>query len=222
MSSSSKARLLSLSERTGRGRPYAPVLLLYNPSFCSSDPWSAVIAQTIIECLKYATTGELPPNTKGGAFVHDPKMAGEKEVKAQVRLRFWNVKRERMVVNRNLQVTVKKGGGMTMKTLEGMLSKCDAGDGGERVRLRAFLLLTTGQLIKPFNSGMRSLLNAPRWMQRSLDLWAYRRLFSRMSSSVIRRSRIGPLPSLQRSKKSSTISSKRASELYRFRSFVES
>jgi DNA repair protein RAD50 len=90
-------------------------------------------SQTIIECLKYATTGELPPNTKGGAFVHDPKMAGEKEVKAQVRLRFWNVKRERMVVNRNLQVTVKKTGGMTMKTLEGMLSKVDVADAGERV-----------------------------------------------------------------------------------------
>lgn len=89
--------------------------------------------QTIIECLKYATTGELPPNTKGGAFVHDPKMAGEKEVKAQVRLRFWNVKREKMVVNRNLQVTVKKTGGMTMKTLEGMLSKVDTPDGDARV-----------------------------------------------------------------------------------------
>jgi hypothetical protein len=30
--------------------------------------------QTIIECLKYATTGELPPNSKGGAFIHDPKV----------------------------------------------------------------------------------------------------------------------------------------------------
>lgn len=29
---------------------------------------------TIIECLKYATTGEQPPNSKGGAFVHDPKV----------------------------------------------------------------------------------------------------------------------------------------------------
>lgn len=28
---------------------------------------------TLIECLKYATTGELPPNSKGGAFVYDPK-----------------------------------------------------------------------------------------------------------------------------------------------------
>ncbi|KAI5452761.1 DNA repair protein rad50 [Naganishia albida] len=87
---------------------------------------------TIIECLKYATTGELPPNTKGGAFVHDPKMAGEKEVKAQVRLRFWNVKRERMVATRNLQVTVKKAGGLTMKTLEGILSKVDGVDAGEK------------------------------------------------------------------------------------------
>ncbi|KAJ9101852.1 hypothetical protein QFC21_003192 [Naganishia friedmannii] len=87
---------------------------------------------TIIECLKYATTGELPPNTKGGAFVHDPKMAGEKEVKAQVRLRFWNVKRERMVATRNLQVTVKKAGGLTMKTLEGILSKVDGVDTGDK------------------------------------------------------------------------------------------
>jgi DNA repair protein RAD50 len=30
---------------------------------------------TIIECLKYATTGELPPNSKGGAFIHDPKVS---------------------------------------------------------------------------------------------------------------------------------------------------
>jgi len=30
--------------------------------------------QTIIECLKYASTGQLPPNSKSGAFVHDPKV----------------------------------------------------------------------------------------------------------------------------------------------------
>ena len=30
---------------------------------------------TIIECLKYATTGEQPPNSKGGAFIHDPKVS---------------------------------------------------------------------------------------------------------------------------------------------------
>ncbi|KAI8848969.1 hypothetical protein BC829DRAFT_362193, partial [Chytridium lagenaria] len=30
---------------------------------------------TIIECLKYATTGDLPPNSKNGAFIHDPKVS---------------------------------------------------------------------------------------------------------------------------------------------------
>jgi DNA repair protein RAD50 len=62
-------------------------------------------------------------------------MAGEKEVKAQVRLRFFNVKRERMTATRNLQVTVKKGGGLTMKTLEGLLAKVDLnGDSSDKVR----------------------------------------------------------------------------------------
>lgn len=32
-------------------------------------------AQTIIECLRNACTGELPPNTRQGqSFIHDPKV----------------------------------------------------------------------------------------------------------------------------------------------------
>nr|WJN25016.1 DNA repair protein [Tranzscheliella williamsii] len=80
---------------------------------------------TIIECLKYASTGDLPPNTKGGAFVHDPQMATSNEVKAQVRLRFYAANRVRMNCVRNLQVSRKKGGGLTMKTLEGLLQIAD-------------------------------------------------------------------------------------------------
>lgn len=76
---------------------------------------------TVIECLKYATTGDQPPNTRGGAFIHDPKMANEKEVKAQVKLRFYAANLQRMLVVRNLSVTVKKNGSMTMKTLESIL-----------------------------------------------------------------------------------------------------
>lgn len=34
-------------------------------------------AQTVIECLKMACTGELPPNTRSGqSFIHDPKVRG--------------------------------------------------------------------------------------------------------------------------------------------------
>ncbi|ESK95033.1 dna repair protein rad50 [Moniliophthora roreri MCA 2997] len=89
---------------------------------------------TIIECLKYATTGDQPPNTRGGAFVHDPKMANEKEVKAQVKLRFFAANGTKMLAVRNLSVTAKKGAGLTMKTLESILALADgnAEKGGKR------------------------------------------------------------------------------------------
>ncbi|KAJ7675825.1 AAA domain-containing protein [Mycena polygramma] len=91
---------------------------------------------TIIECLKYATTGDQPPNTRGGAFVHDPKMANEKEVKAQVKLRFNAANGTRMLAVRNLSVTVKKTTGLTMKTLESILSLADNNEkGGKRATI---------------------------------------------------------------------------------------
>lgn len=37
--------------------------------------WWLFCFQSIIECLKYATSGELPPGSKGCAFVHDPKVS---------------------------------------------------------------------------------------------------------------------------------------------------
>ncbi|KAG9004630.1 DNA repair protein rad50 [Tulasnella sp. JGI-2019a] len=86
---------------------------------------------TIVECLKYATTGDQPPNTKGGAFVHDPKMAHEKEVKAQVKLRFYARNGVRMVATRNLMVTAKKTG-LTMKTLESILDADNPNGGNKR------------------------------------------------------------------------------------------
>lgn len=75
---------------------------------------------TLIECLKYATTGELPPNSKGGAFIHDPKLCGEKEVLAQVKLAFRSNVSEKFIVTRNLSLTVKKTT-RSQKTLEGSL-----------------------------------------------------------------------------------------------------
>ena len=51
---------------------------------------------TIIECLRYATTGDTPPGSGGGkSFVHDPKMAEKTKVKGCVKLVFqvgfaWN------------------------------------------------------------------------------------------------------------------------------------
>ncbi|KAG0201503.1 DNA repair protein rad50 [Mortierella sp. GBA30] len=79
---------------------------------------------TIIECLKYATTGDLPPGSKGGAFVNDPKMSDSPSIKAQVRLRFKNVNHQQMSIIRSLSVTVKKTT-YTQKTLENVLAAVD-------------------------------------------------------------------------------------------------
>lgn len=84
---------------------------------------------TIIECLKYATTGDLPPNSKGGAFVNDPKLSGDSEVKAQIRLKFRNVKGQSMVVTRSMQSTVKKNSKLEQKSLEGLLVTTDPSTG---------------------------------------------------------------------------------------------
>lgn len=96
---------------------------------------------TIIECLKYATTGDQPPNTRGGAFIHDPKMANEKEVKAQVKLRFHAANGTRMLAVRNLSVTAKKTSGLTMKTLESILALADSNvEKGGKVHCAFFLV----------------------------------------------------------------------------------
>lgn len=50
------------------------------------------------------------------------KIANEKEVKAQVKLRFKSANQNQMLAVRNLSVTVKKTG-LTMKTLESLLAK---------------------------------------------------------------------------------------------------
>ncbi|KAI1315032.1 DNA repair protein rad50 [Mortierella claussenii] len=79
---------------------------------------------TIIECLKYATTGDTPPGSKGGAFVNDPKMSDSPSIKAQVRLRFKNVNHQTMSIVRSLSVTVNKKA-YTQKTLENVLAVVD-------------------------------------------------------------------------------------------------
>ena len=75
---------------------------------------------TIIESLKYLTTGYLPPNSRGGAFIHDPKLCGEKEVLAVAKVSFQNTQDKKMVCSRRLQLTVKKTS-RQMKSLEANL-----------------------------------------------------------------------------------------------------
>lgn len=87
---------------------------------------------TVIECLKYATTGDLPPNSKGGAFVNDPAIADRLIVNAEIKLGYISVDGKLMTVTRNMQLTRKRGtrGSATtntFKTLEGQLAVISRG-----------------------------------------------------------------------------------------------
>ncbi|EFJ41705.1 hypothetical protein VOLCADRAFT_32846, partial [Volvox carteri f. nagariensis] len=86
---------------------------------------------TIIECLRNATTGELPPNTRQGqGFVHDPKVAGETEVKAQIKLSFKTATGQPIYVTRSFQLTQKKTA-LQFKSLDAVLS-CRNRNTGQR------------------------------------------------------------------------------------------
>jgi len=87
--------------------------------------------QTIIECLKYVTTGDLPPNTKGGAFVHDPKLVGEREVRGVVKLKFRDVTGNQVVCHRML-ASIQKPRKIEQRTLDCSLEKIV---GGQKIKI---------------------------------------------------------------------------------------
>ncbi|XXG78635.1 hypothetical protein AAC387_Pa08g2540 [Persea americana] len=76
---------------------------------------------TIIECLKHACTGEMPPNARSGhSFIHDPKVAGETETKGQIKLRFKTAAGKDVVCIRSFQLT-QKASKMEYKAIESVL-----------------------------------------------------------------------------------------------------
>nr|QIC49984.1 DNA repair protein RAD50 [Actinia equina] len=77
---------------------------------------------SIIECLKYVTTGDLPPGSKNSYFVHDPKVAGEQEIKGQVKLMFKDITGKTVVVTRAL-ISQQKGKKLETRSLESVIKK---------------------------------------------------------------------------------------------------
>ncbi|CAI5493300.1 unnamed protein product [Closterium sp. Naga37s-1] len=89
---------------------------------------------TIIECLKCATTGELPPNARSGhSFIHDPKVAHITETKGQIKLRFRTAAGKDVVSVRNFSLT-QKTSKMEFKAIESVLQTINSTT-GERVSL---------------------------------------------------------------------------------------
>ncbi|KAE9027411.1 DNA repair protein [Phytophthora rubi] len=104
---------------------YHPLTVLLGDNGCGKT--------TVIECLKLACTGGLPPGARSGqSLVHDPKIAGTNEVKASVRLRFRNRAGQPMVVQRSFQVRQTKKS-LTFKALDGVVRVLN--ELGEKVSL---------------------------------------------------------------------------------------
>ena len=87
---------------------------------------------TVIECLRYATTGNLPPNSKGGAFVHDPSLSSRNSVTGQVKLAFKNANGKSMITTRSVQASMKNtktasASTITFKSMEGQLAYIENG-----------------------------------------------------------------------------------------------
>lgn len=100
---------------------YMPLTVIVGANGCGKT--------TIIEALKFAVCGALPPGNKSGqAFVHDPRSIGTSTVKANIKLRLTNRAGGTMVVVRSMEVQQKKTT-LTFKQLDGVLR---AGGGGQQ------------------------------------------------------------------------------------------
>ncbi|KAM0679337.1 DNA repair protein rad50 [Binucleata daphniae] len=102
----------------------------YNPNNLNTiefaSPLTLIVGQngsgktTIIESLKFITTNDLPQNSRGGAFIYDPKLLQQTDVKAQVKLKFVNINNIEMVCTRSIQATQRKNA-LTQKTIDSTL-----------------------------------------------------------------------------------------------------
>uniref|UniRef100_A0A8C0FA21 Zinc-hook domain-containing protein n=1 Tax=Bubo bubo TaxID=30461 RepID=A0A8C0FA21_BUBBB len=75
----------------------------------------------------YYNMFDFPPGTKGNSFVHDPKVANETDVRAQIRLQFRDVNGELVAVQRSM-VCTQKGKKTEFKTLEAVITRTKHGE----------------------------------------------------------------------------------------------
>ena len=82
---------------------------------------------TIIECIKMALTGQLPPDAdKGKNFIHDPKVKSNSDTKASIRLQFKTAENKKIETSRNfkLQYKTSKAKGVVRTNMRNTLSFC--------------------------------------------------------------------------------------------------
>jgi DNA repair protein RAD50 len=79
---------------------------------------------TIIEAVKMATTGDLPPMvSQGAAFINDPRIRSMTETNAKIRLQFTNVRGEEYLVSRHFLLKMSRSGKPEFKTVDQTLKR---------------------------------------------------------------------------------------------------
>jgi len=105
---------------------FTPLTLILGQNGCGKT--------TIIESLKYITTGDVPPGCgKGASFIHDPKMARDHVVRGQIKLAFYDPKGQKIIASRSAEVTQKQKT-LQMKTLDATITRTDSRT-GEKTQL---------------------------------------------------------------------------------------
>lgn len=99
-----------------------------------SGPLTLIVGQngvgktTVIECLRYITTGEFPPGSdRGKSFIHDPMLKKIKSVKIRgaVKAEFKDRNGDNFTVTRTIEAS-RNENAVKFKTLDNSISKVNA------------------------------------------------------------------------------------------------